>query len=693
VSRRLAQSLALSLCLAAPLAAMSPRPHSLAERLNAASAAWRGADVSACAAILEPLAWEDPRAAREWAAFLFLQQRYGDLEAFFSTTASASLGDDEARLWLARAQLDRSEFAQARATLRSLSQTTRPLALGLAAEAAGGEGLPWPGLWPGALSATGGTRWEASTALVAAEQAQAAGKADQAEALYKRAERADPSYSLVHARLARLYAGAGRLKDERTRLERALRVDPDDQDLHRALTALFNAHGGIQLSAEKAEKASVSRFLGRVNPRVGPLAPAKGEPVVRVGLLDSAPRFRLKLGGPYAVEGQGRTLSAGSAWEARLGRHGGWELRPLSPSGSSGTGAAEAPLKFSEVLRLRPLEAGSTFGLYDVDHGAGYFWADKEDRYYRGLAELRPQHSEGLTLVDELGLEAYLLSVVPSEIPAQWPEAALRAQAVAARTVAWRSLQGRFNARGYQLCPTVLCAAYSGVGAEHSRSTEAVTATAGLVLESANGRLHPTYYMDHSGGYTQEPGEAWGPGEAAPSMAGADAPEGAHMRALFPLGPAGLLHYLDDLDGDIDAWGRDNSSFRWTLRFSAEEAGRWISRRHSVGAVTAVLPLERSAGGYVRRVLFSGDAGASIGSSDYIRSALKGMKSNLFYAELRQDPAGHLQALLLHGGGWGHGVGLAQVGARAQAEAGRSSAQILKAYFPLARLKRRYSAP
>jgi len=104
--------------------------------------------------------------------------------------------------------------------------------------------------------------------------------------------------------------------------------------------------------------------------------------------------------------------------------------------------------------------------------------------------------------------------------------------------------------------------------------------------------------------------------------------------------------------------------------------------------------LERSPSGYVRRVCFVGqDGDSSIGSSDRIRTALKGLKSNLFYAEARMDASGHLKALLLHGGGWGHGVGMAQVGAKAQADAGSSAPQILQSYFPASHLKRRYPAP
>jgi len=676
------RSILLSLAVAAPLAAMGPRPSTVEAQIQSAAAAWRAADVSASAAILEPLAWQDPRAAREWAAFLFVQGRYRDLEAFYGLSPAAGLKDDEARLWLARAQVGLAHFEPALTTLRALSVTARPLALALVAEAEAGSQKAWPGAWLEAISATAGTRLEASTCLIAAERAAQAGHAEAAERYYKQAEKADPSYTQVHGRLAGLYAASGRHKDERIRLERALRVDPDDAAARQRLNQVVNADPGLQAELKAAQKKAVERFLGRANPTVAEAVQGPGEPTVRVGLLESAPRFRMKLGGFYAVEGSGRTLPAQSAWEVRLAQGGGWELRALSP-------AVQSPLKFSRAVRLLPLEAGSTFGLFDVDAGAGYFWAGKEDRYYRGIAELRPQGATGMTLVNELGLEAYLLSVVPSEAPPYWPAAALQAQAVAARTDAWRAL-GRFKSKGYDLCPTVLCAVYSGVGAEDARSSHAVTSTAGQVLEDERGKLHPTYYMHHSGGHTQEPGEAWTEEKRAPLMSGVDAPDGAQVRGLFPLTPAGLLHYLDDLDGDMDVWARRSGSFRWTLRFDAEELDRWAGRRHKVTPIQAVLPLERSVGGYVRRANFVGLTATSVGSSDYLRSALKGMKSNLFYPELRLDAAGRLEAILLHGGGWGHGVGMAQAGARAQADAGRNARQILDAYFPHSRLKRRY---
>jgi stage II sporulation protein D len=526
-----------------------------------------------------------------------------------------------------------------------------------------------------------GTPREAWANLEAGERLPAGGLAPEAELAYKAAEKADASYTMLHVRLAQLYQAQGRDKDARIRYERALRVDPEDLAARQALNSLFAAAPQQRVEVDRDQRAAEDRFVARINPQAGPVPLRAGEKQVRVGLLDSAPRFRLKLGGDYVVEGLGLTLPAHSAWQAALGATGGWELRPLS-------GAAK-PLNFSQVTRLLPLQAGSTFGVYDVDNGAGYFWAGKEDRYYRGVLELRPQGAQGLTLVNELGLEAYLCSVVPSEMPPYWEGAALQAQAIAARTDTLRNL-GRFKGKGYDLCPTVACAVYAGVGAEDPRSSAAVSATAGTVLEGPGGRLHPTFYMHNSGGHTQEPREAWSFGEKAPPMAVVDSPPGSGDAKLFPLTPAGLLRFVDNLDGGLHSWPKDSSTFRWTLRLSAAEAGASVGRRHpAVGPLQRVEVVERTEGGYARRVRFAGLAGESIGSSDYIRTALKGMKSNLFYVESRRGPDGKLEALLLHGGGWGHGVGMAQAGARAMAKAGLDSSAILQHYFPQSSLATR----
>jgi stage II sporulation protein D len=173
-----------------------------------------------------------------------------------------------------------------------------------------------------------------------------------------------------------------------------------------------------------------------------------------------------------------------------------------------------------------------------------------------------------------------------------------------------------------------------------------------------------------------------------------DCPDSAAAtRALFPVDAAGLLHFIDDLDNDVRAWpvGEGHSIWRWSLRLTPDEMAPALDRRKNIGRVRTVLGLDRSDGGYLKRVRIVGGDGDFIASSDRIRTAIKGLKSNLFYVEPRFDASGATLALIFHGGGWGHGVGMSQSGAKAMADAGLDETSILKHYFPRASLSRRYS--
>ena len=122
---------------------------------------------------------------------------------------------------------------------------------------------------------------------------------------------------------------------------------------------------------------------------------------------------------------------------------------------------------------------------------------------YRGIVELRVDRTGKIRPVNWIQLEQYLLGVVPAELgPAVWPEVeALKAQAVAARTYAWRH-RGQFVEDGYDLCATPRCQAYKGADAEHPLSDRAVAATSGEIL------LHDekpitAYYTATCGGHTE----------------------------------------------------------------------------------------------------------------------------------------------------------------------------------------------
>ncbi|HYR30077.1 MAG TPA: SpoIID/LytB domain-containing protein, partial [Thermoanaerobaculia bacterium] len=109
-----------------------------------------------------------------------------------------------------------------------------------------------------------------------------------------------------------------------------------------------------------------------------------------------------------------------------------------------------------------------------------------------------------LNVINELNLEDYLLGVVPAEMgPSIYDEVeALKAQAVAARTYAFRNL-GQYGAEGYDICPGPACQAYVGFGGEHDLSTRAVTETRNLIL-TYHGQPVETLYTSTCGGATSD---------------------------------------------------------------------------------------------------------------------------------------------------------------------------------------------
>jgi len=126
-----------------------------------------------------------------------------------------------------------------------------------------------------------------------------------------------------------------------------------------------------------------------------------------------------------------------------------------------------------------------------------------QDKPYRGLIELRVSPFGTVRPINWIAMERYLLGVVPAELgPAQWPElAALRAQAVAARTYAWRN-RGQFSDEGFDLCDSPRCQVYRGVGVEHPLSDRAVGSTAGEILTWNNEPI-VALYTATCGGHTE----------------------------------------------------------------------------------------------------------------------------------------------------------------------------------------------
>ena len=458
--------------------------------------------------------------------------------------------------------------------------------------------------------------------------------------------------------------------------------------------------------------APVIAQMGRGAPQVLPAAPAGG-PTVRV-LLAS--------GSSWDLPGQALPLRLLDGRQRQVGLLAPDERLSLS-AGATGV-VAEVRSPDGTTQRL-PGQAAGLWLEPVTEKGQQAFLAFGKERY-RGRVLIRLNQAGSLMAINQLPLETYLASVVGSEMPASWPQAALQAQAVAARTYALNQLK---PAAAYDLKSTVASQAYRGLAAETDSTRAAVAATEGRVLMQ-NGKLILAAFHSSSGGSTEDSGQVWS--RQLPYLVSVpdfdrDSPvsrwnlrlEPEQLRSLFRetggvrrievlsssssgrikkarvIGPAGTL----DLSGTElrQRLGLRSTQVSFSLQplspgapagvidqaVRGSQGAPAVSRGASQGATAAAMPrpaappsrsepVVDSATGAVLRD--GGDGPGGVAPTD------PGPQP-LFQLPAASTPPEPRYALLVEGRGFGHGVGMSQWGAYAMAQQGRSYEQILRHYY------------
>lgn len=349
----------------------------------------------------------------------------------------------------------------------------------------------------------------------------------------------------------------------------------------------------------------------------------------------------------------------------------------------------EVDLTFPEVVFITP-SASDRIQVKSVEFGRGFPWHGREDRSYRGEVVLAPDRKGRLAVINAVDAETLLKGLVPSEIYVDAPMEALKAQAVCARGETFAKLGTRHTADPYMICSDVHCQVYRGAGREHPRTSQATDETRGQMLFFGEA-LADTVYGASCGGHTEDGARVW-QGSGHEYLRGvADGPDGVRpypdpgrgeeaVRRFIERPPAGLYC-------GATRYGRE--SFRWEKTVTSEEVRRKVREitDTDVGDVAALVPLERGVSGRVTRLVVRGRSGSVELSPELaIRKALGGLKSSLFVV----DPVDGGQAFRFRGAGFGHGVGLCQVGAIGMAEQGKKYDAILKHYYPGTELTRIY---
>ncbi|MEY4758989.1 MAG: hypothetical protein RLZZ268_487 [Cyanobacteriota bacterium] len=301
-----------------------------------------------------------------------------------------------------------------------------------------------------------------------------------------------------------------------------------------------------------------------------------------------------------------------------------------------------------------------------------------QQRGYRGRLQLLVGGT-AVQAINHVPLEAYLPSVVGSEMPASWPQAALRAQAVAARTYALRQ---RKPAAPFDVSATVSSQVYKGVDAETPSTRQAVASTRGQVLIYGSSLANAVFHSS-AGGSTENSGDLW----------------------------SQQLPYLVSVP-DFD---QHSPVHAWEQRLEPEQLQKAFGE---IGGAQRIEVLATTGSGRVRQARVIGPRGTLVLTGAQLRSRL-GLKSTLVRFEVvapelaslppslpalpplpsqllpSQSSDPEVQApgqvplpvqvpppsLLAIGRGYGHGVGMSQWGAHGLAQRGQSYDQILRHYY------------
>lgn len=355
------------------------------------------------------------------------------------------------------------------------------------------------------------------------------------------------------------------------------------------------------------------------------------------------------------------------------------------PAGTIVARSGATTIRNPSVLWFQPRRVGETIAVADVPTGTGgsQLETGSEDRRYWGSVYVTLDHDGALVVANAVSEDRLLAGLVPAEMYPDAPAAALEAQAIAARTELLQKIGRRNLTDPFLLCSSQQCQVYAGAGKEDPRATRAIEATRGIVLLREGGGLVDVRYSASCGGHGEDNDAIWG-GEPDPSLRGkADGPSG------------GMSRITDDnlgafLDGGRDAWCNQprlgKAKFRWTEKLSEAELTARIATEHpEVGRVRRLIARQRGVSGRIGVLAIEGDKGSvEIAGDLHIRRLLGGLKSTLFEVTRQGD------AFVFRGAGFGHGVGMCQMGAIGMASAGRSHAQILAHYYRGSHLHRLY---
>ena len=352
-------------------------------------------------------------------------------------------------------------------------------------------------------------------------------------------------------------------------------------------------------------------------------------------------------------------------------------------------------------LVFTPQSADASFSLHDVTIGSGFHWERKQTQCFNGTLRLVVD-SDHITAINELPVERYLTSVISSEMSATSSLELLKAHAVISRSWLLAQMEKRrrqgagsdnffsFTKKDdelirwydredhtiFDVCADDHCQRYQGItNAGNPTVVEAIRQTRGQIL-TYDGEICDTRFSKCCGGQTEEFQYCW-----------ENTPKPYLTSVPCPYCDTNDRHVLSQVLNDYDQETPD--FYRWTVKYTQAELTELVSHKlkMDLGDILDLVPLERGRSGRIWKLRIVGSKRSfTIGKELEIRRTLS--ESHLYSSAFDVEKNG--TSFLLHGRGWGHGVGLCQIGAAVMGEEGINYKDILLYYYRNAEIKKNY---
>ncbi|MBP7089001.1 MAG: SpoIID/LytB domain-containing protein [Candidatus Omnitrophica bacterium] len=480
--------------------------------------------------------------------------------------------------------------------------------------------------------------------------------------------RLDPSIRLSYYYLGECFYKINQYEQSYKFLAKALGFYPTYLPLKTYLAAVKKELGEGFFAAAQREKEKEREKIKLASYQI-----EKNIPLIKIALAKELDGFSFSCGGKFTIEDNGNIFSGEpDKFYTIVLKKGRIFLKDRNFT----SGYKELGNNSITISSLGLKDKRYPFCILSVTYGKSNFWHKKADRIYRGTLEVVVKNNK-LAIYNNLNVEEYLYGVLSAEMPADSPLEALKAQAIAARTIAIRNM-GRHRKEGFDFCADVHCQVYQGLSAETPSTNEAVRSTHSEVI-TYNSKVIEAFYHANSGGCLSS--DVFGQSEYLTNTIDAKKgklPVSSYQEELWFLNSPDTFSSYDFQD-----------KFRWQRVYDTEDMS--IALSPQISKLQSILPKEKRECFRYREIdIVTADSKKTLKGDLQIREYFDQLKSSAFKVEIKFSSQHKPKLLIFWGGGFGHGAGMSQQGAVKMAKDGYSYKEILKHYYPGTEIERKY---